>query len=137
MRQFLNFTKDGGDLFLQLTFNAKDIAGTYTYTFWDKAGNSVLENRGRIMENVPAIALPSPAFMNDGAMLELNATIVGLVEVSEGLSYEVSAEVLQGVKALGQSLKVSKPLTEGSQVATLFVFLDMVDAEPDDNTTNA
>ena len=126
----MKFDKDDGDLFLQLTFNADQIAGSYTFTFWDKEGRDVINQRGRIIEHVPVIPLPSPAFMNDGGMIEVNATIVGLVEPGEGVNYQVSGLVSQGDKPLGEPALDSKPLGPAKQVGTIFIFLDMVDTEP-------
>lgn len=133
MRQFLNFDKDDGDLVLHLRFNAEQIAGTYTFTFWDKQGRDVISHRGRVMAEVPPIPLPSPAFMNDGALAEVNCTIVGLVAPGDGINYEVSATVMQGEKSLGPAAVDSKPLKEGGQVGTVFVFLEMVSKEPEEN----
>lgn len=133
MRQFLKFTKDGGDLSLHLEFNADTIAGTFSLTFWDKEGRDVLNQRGRILKDVPTIELPSPAFMNDGAMIEVNCTIVGLVDPGDGINYKVSGTVQQGDKTLGEPAVDTKPLGPASQVATIFIFMDMVSEEPDVN----
>ena len=111
------FNHEGGVLKVKIEFHGL-IAASYTYQLWDKNSNHIVfEKKGNNQNPEDDIyELPSPARNNEGRLIDIHSTLVGLYDNDNEGKYKIEITVIQDDQIINKNIQPLSPKIIGNNV---------------------